>query len=72
MNREIKVGDYAIPPNECDSYLSAGKKYEIIGVRNHDFFKIQDDDGEILFCGLYCCTHLNGQNWIIEPKPEQA
>jgi hypothetical protein len=60
---------FAIAPEGCCNYLTAGKKYEILKF-NEEFFSIIDEEGTKLH---YCiinggCSHLNGKNWILRNK----
>ena len=60
---------FAIAPKGCCSYLTAGKKYEILKI-DDDRFSIELDIGNQL---AWCirngyCAHLNGKNWILRNK----
>lgn len=55
----------AIPPEGCESYLTAGKEYEIIDFAEGVFFVIDDSDFKIMSCSK-CSAHLNGKDWILK------
>jgi hypothetical protein len=71
---ELKKGMFVIAPEGCNSYLTAGKKYETTkGVRHYgelSFFEIIDDNGDEV-CGVSKNdAHLKGKDWIIEDQPQ--
>ena len=55
----------AIPQQGCESYLTAGKEYEI-RIYSYGLFDIADNDGTILVCSDKHCAHLNGLDWILK------
>ena len=55
---------YVVAPGKCESYLTPGRKYKIIGDTIF-YFNIKDDDGNTLFCVYKNSAHLFGGDWII-------
>jgi hypothetical protein len=56
---------YAIPPEGCASFLTAGKRYEVL--REDDLgFCITDNDGEELYCLWRDCWHERSGSWTWE------
>ena len=58
-------------PEGCESYLTAGKIYDVLGFW-YDWeesfgysFTILNDEGYIAECLEKNCDHLNGKDWII-------
>jgi hypothetical protein len=58
-------------PEGCDSYLTAGKIYDVVGyweklnrAQGHGF-NIIDDEGYEISCREKNCAHIDGKNWII-------
>lgn len=65
--KKVKVGDVVIAPEGCAEYLTAGKEYVVIEIRNNSYlFLIIDDVGQKLRCIAKECAHLNYKNWIIK------
>jgi len=57
---------YAIPPEGCASYLTAGKRYEVLREETIRGFYITDNDGDELCCLWDHCGHLDGGDWTRE------
>lgn len=55
---------YAIPPEGCASYLTAGKRYEVLREGMGGFY-IRDNDGDEICCLWRNCPHLDG-DWTRE------
>jgi len=66
----MKVGDYVKAPEGCETYLTAGKKYEVLYtdgryLSKYGFeFHIKNDYGSKILCRESNCFHLNGGDWI--------
>lgn len=56
----------AIPPEGCESYLTAGKEYEIVEWRSSTAFMIISDYGVSMYCSMKESEHLNGKDWILK------
>jgi hypothetical protein len=59
---------YVIAPEECENYLTPGKKYKIINKNTFapEFaFEIVSDKGNTIYCLYKGCEHLFGGDWII-------
>ena len=55
---------YVIAPEECEIYLTPGRKYKIIN--GYTFaFEIVSDNGNTIYCLYEGCAHLFGGDWII-------
>ena len=63
---ETELPKYVICPEGCKRYLTPGKKYKTKNIKNGSF-ETRDDEGDLLYCKLKGCAHLNGEDWII-PK----
>jgi len=57
---------YAIPPEGCASYLTAGKRYEVLREETIRGFYITDNDGDEIYCLWDGCGHLDGGDWTRE------
>lgn len=57
---------YAIPPEWCASYLTAGKRYEVLREETIGGFYITDNDGDEIYCLWRNCPHLDGGDWTRE------
>ena len=52
---------YAIAPEGCPEYLTAGKAYEVIEAPGSSRgFEVVDDDGDRIFCLWEGCAHVKG------------
>lgn len=66
---------YAIAPENCRPYLTAGKAY---GVRNDacGCFAITDDAGDEIYCLWADCSHANGdwgkEDRAVEKEPTET
>jgi hypothetical protein len=58
-------------PEGCESYLTAGKIYDVVSCDRYPYpqwgygFYIINDMGTESACLQFECPHLNGGNWII-------
>jgi hypothetical protein len=73
---ELKNGMKVIAPEGCETWLTAGKEYQVFDVEESDtirkcYFGIIADNTIKCNCFLINCAHLNGKDWIIkqEEKP---
>jgi len=55
----------AIPPQGCESYLTAGKEYPMLNYSDGYFFIINDIKTKS-YCRKNNCPHLNGLDWILK------
>ena len=61
-----KTCKYVIAPEGCESYFTAGKKYEIVERAYGDLaFRIKSDSGMLDTCKWTNCGHLRRGDWII-------
>ena len=66
---KLKVGDYVYTNNPKAPYITAGKRYKVLSLKNiaqYEAFEIEDDDGDRMRCLLENCKI--GGNWIIDKK----
>lgn len=56
---------YAIAPEGCASYLTAGKRYEV-RYEYPTWCDIVDDEGDFINCNKVGCSFLDGQDWDFE------
>ena len=61
---------YAIPPKGCNSYLTAGKRYEVLREGMGGFY-IRDNDGDEICCLWRNCPHARGGDWTRERELTQ-
>jgi len=63
---ELKKGMFVIAPEGCQTWLTAGKAYQVAnGVRMNTFFEIIDDRGDMIGCIFPNDGHSRA-NWIIK------
>ena len=72
---QLKNGMKVIAPEGCETWLTAGKEYEVFNVdiegEPYYFgFNIIDDEGDKIFCVLNNCDSLNGGNFTIKEHPK--
>ena len=58
---------FAIASDNCHSYLTAGKKYEIEWTDRY-CFHITDDEGDSITCSENGCAHLRLDDWKFTNK----
>jgi hypothetical protein len=63
---EIKKGMFVIAPEGCETYLTAGKNYEVLGFDSFGCFGIMADNNFTIYSRLKNSAHLNGKDWIID------
>lgn len=51
---------YAIPPESCQDYLTAGKKYKVEKIHHEQAFEIINDIGSNSYCLWEGCGHALG------------
>ena len=56
----------AIPPEGCETYLTAGKEYKILRRYDDGVFEIRADDGGKRLCSAINSAHLNFKDWILK------
>jgi hypothetical protein len=62
---ELKKGMFVIAPEGCQSWLTAGKAYQVVrDARMNVFFEIIDDRGDMISCMFPNDAHSRS-NWII-------
>jgi hypothetical protein len=75
MKKTKVVPKFAIAPAKFKSKgkhsgIKPNSKYEIfnykIGEYGDSFFITSPETGQLLFCLVKSCAHLNGLNWILE------
>jgi hypothetical protein len=63
---ELKKGMFVIAPEGCQSWLTAGKAYQVVrDARMNTFFEIIDDRGDMINCIFPNDGHSRA-NWIIK------
>jgi hypothetical protein len=64
---QLKKGMFVIAPQGCESWLTAGKAYQVVkNVRMDTFFEIIDDRNDILSCIFPYDGHTNNIDWIVK------
>jgi uncharacterized Fe-S cluster protein YjdI len=64
---ELKKGMFVIAPEGCQSWLTAGKAYQVVRDARMDlFFEIIDDKGDEISCMLPSDNHVKNIPWIIQ------
>lgn len=67
----MKKVKYAIPSSDGidfdGRYITEGRKYKAFDFdsKGQDSFHILDDNGEMRYCLVEGCAHLNSGNWEI-------
>ena len=57
--------DYAITGRSSNPSILAGKLYKIVEQTSKYGFKLEVEDGEVLYCLFKNCAFLNGRDWTI-------
>lgn len=65
LTKILKKGSIVIAQEDCKSYLTPGKEYNVTRVGFNSFIII-DDDGDELYCLPESCEHLDGKDWVIK------
>jgi len=68
MPTTLKNGMYVTPPKD-GKFLTKDKKYRVnyvdLCLNDNLSFEIINDKGQVAFCLLNNCTHINNLNWKI-------
>ena len=67
----MKAGDIVIAPEGCAAYLTAGKEYSVVYMRDlgngyRYEFDVIDDEGDKISCRQLQCSHLYLKDWILK------
>ena len=57
--------DYAITGRSSNPSILAGKLYKIVDHTSKYGFKLEVEDGEVIYCLVEKCAFLNGRDWTI-------
>ena len=57
--------DYAITGRSSNPSIQAGKLYKIVEQTSKHGFKLEVEDGEVIYCLFKNCAFLNGRDWTI-------
>ena len=57
--------DYAVTGRSSNPSIQAGKLYKIVEQTSKYGFKLEVEDGEVIYCLFKNCAFLNGRNWTI-------
>jgi len=57
--------DYAVTGRSSNRSIQAGKLYKIVEQTSKYGFKLEVEDGEVIYCLFKNCAFLNGRNWTI-------
>jgi hypothetical protein len=57
--------DYAITGRSSNPSIQAGKLYKIAEKTSKHGFKLEVEDGEVIYCLFKDCAFLNGRDWTI-------
>ncbi len=57
--------DYAITGRSSNRSIIAGKLYKIVEKNSKYGFKLEVEDGEVIYCLFKNCAFLNGGDWTI-------
>ena len=57
--------DYAITGRSSNRSIQAGKLYKIVEKTSKYGFKLEVEDGEVIYCLFKNCAFLNGRDWTI-------
>ena len=57
--------DYAITGRSSNPSILAGKLYKIVEQTSKYGFKLEVEDGEVIYCLFKNCAFLNGRDWTI-------
>lgn len=65
---KLKAGDKVYftkesAPNNCETYLTYGKEYEVLSVEGTSFI-FNTDRHVVTHSGIISSAHLNGGNWL--------
>ena len=57
--------DYAVTGRSSNPSIQAGKLYKITEQTSKHGFKLEVEDGEVIYCLFKNCAFLNGRDWTI-------
>ena len=57
--------DYAVTGRSSNPSIQAGKLYKITEKTSKHGFKLEVEDGEVIYCLFKNCAFLNGRDWTI-------
>ncbi len=57
--------DYAVTGRSLNRSIQAGKLYKIVENTSKYGFKLEVEDGEVIYCLFKNCAFLNGRDWTI-------
>ena len=57
--------DYALTGRSSNPSILAGKLYKIVEQTSKYGFKLEVEDGEVIYCLFKNCAFLNGRDWTI-------
>ena len=57
--------DYAVTGRSSNSSIQAGKLYKIVEYSTKWGFRLEVEDGEVIYCLFKNCAFLNGRDWTI-------
>ena len=57
--------DYALTGRSLKPSILAGKLYKIVEKTSKYGFKLEVEDGEVIYCLFKNCAFLNGRDWTI-------
>jgi hypothetical protein len=57
--------DYAVTGRSSNPSILAGKLYKIVEQTSKYGFKLEVEDGEVIYCLFKKCAFLNGRDWTI-------
>jgi hypothetical protein len=62
---EKSYTDYAITGRSSNPSILVGKLYKIVEKTSEYGFKLEVEDGEVIFCLFKNCAFLHGRDWTI-------
>jgi hypothetical protein len=62
---EKSYTDYAITGRSSNPSILVGKLYKIVEQTSKYGFKLEVEDGEVIYCLFKNCAFLNGRDWTI-------
>ena len=57
--------DYAVTGRSSNPSIQPGKLYKIVEQSSKYGFKLEVEDGEVIYCLFKNCAFLNGRDWTI-------
>ena len=57
--------DYAVTGRSSNRSIQAGKLYKIVEYSTKWGFRLEVEDGEVIYCLFKNCAFLNGRDWTI-------